>query len=57
MEPTAATPPSEMFVAHLSELRNRELPLYVLAQRIDWSQFDAAIDACYVDELDRPAEG
>jgi len=29
-------------------------PLYLLAERIDWSQFDAAIDACYADELGRP---
>ena len=26
----------------------------MLAERIDWSQFDAAIDACYADELGRP---
>ena len=38
----------------LSELLNPEHPLYVLAERIDWSQFDAAIDACYADELGRP---
>lgn len=43
-----------MFGAHLSELLNREHPLYVLAERIEWSQFDAAIDACYADELGRP---
>jgi IS5 family transposase len=43
-----------LFGAHLSELLNREHPLYVLAERIDWSQFDSAIDACYADELGRP---
>jgi IS5 family transposase len=43
-----------LFGAHLSELLNREHPLYVLAERIEWSQFDAAIDACYADELGRP---
>jgi hypothetical protein len=26
----------------------------VLAERMDWSQFDAAIDACYAEELGRP---
>ena len=42
-------------LAHsLSELLNPEHPLYVLAERIDWSQFDAAIDACYAEELGRP---
>jgi IS5 family transposase len=54
MKPKAATPQCELFGAHLSELLNREHPLYVLAERIDWSQFDAAIDACYADELGRP---
>jgi IS5 family transposase len=38
----------------LSELLNPEHPLYVLAERMDWSQFDAAIDACYAEELGRP---
>ena len=54
MKPKAATPQSELFGAHLSELLNRKHPLYVLAERIDWSQFDAAIDACYAEELGRP---
>ena len=43
-----------MFGARLSELLNPEHPLYVLAERIDWSEFGAAIDACYADELGRP---
>lgn len=54
MKPKAATPQCELFGSHLSELLNREHPLYVLAERIDWSQFEAAIDACYADELGRP---
>jgi transposase, IS5 family len=54
MKPKAATPQSELFGAHLSELLNHKHPLYVLAERIDWSQFDAAIDPCYADELGRP---
>jgi IS5 family transposase len=54
MKPKAATPQSELFGAHLSELLNRRHPLYVLAERLDWSQFDAAIDACYAEELGRP---
>jgi transposase, IS5 family len=54
MKPKAATPQCELFGAHLSELLNREHPLYVLAERIDWAEFDAAIDACYADELGRP---
>lgn len=54
MKPKAATPQCELFGAHLSELLNPEHPLYVLAERIDWREFDAAIDACYADELGRP---
>jgi transposase, IS5 family len=54
MQPKSRPPQCELFGAHLSELLNREHPLYVLAERIDWSQFDAAIDACYADELGRP---
>lgn len=54
MQPKSRPPQCELFGARLSELLNPEHPLYVLAERIDWSQFDAAIDACYADELGRP---
>jgi transposase, IS5 family len=54
MQPKARPPQCELFGARLSELLNPEHPLYVLAERIDWSQFDSAIDACYADELGRP---
>lgn len=54
MKPQAAIPQCELFGAHLSELLNPEHPLYVLAERIDWLQFDSAIDPCYADELGRP---
>jgi len=47
-------PPRELFGAHFSEMLNPEHTLYVLAERIDWQQFDAAIDPCYVEELGRP---
>jgi len=45
MKPKAATPQCELFGAQLSELLNPKHPLYVLAERIDWPEFDAAIDA------------
>jgi IS5 family transposase len=54
MKPKKQTPQFELFGAHLSELLNPEHPLYLLANQIDWQQFDAAIDACYADELGRP---
>ena len=54
MKPKVATPQCELFGAKLRELLNPKHPLYVLAERIDWSQFDVAIDACYAEELGRP---
>ena len=54
MKPKKPPPQCELFGAHLSELLNPEHPLYLLANRIDWRQFDLAIDACYADELGRP---
>lgn len=54
MQPKSRPPQCELFGARLSELLNPEHPLYVLAERIDWSQFNSAIDACYAEELGRP---
>jgi len=54
MKPKAATPQCELFGAQLSELLNPKHPLYVLAERIDWPEFDAAIDACYAADIGRP---
>ena len=54
MQPKSRPPQCELFGVRLSELLNSEHPLYVLAERIDWPEFDAAIDACYADELGRP---
>ena len=54
MQPKKTTPQRQLFGAHLSELLNPEHPLFVIAERIDWRQFDAAIDDCYAEELGRP---
>ena len=54
MKPKAATPQCELFGAQLSELLNPKHPLYVLAERIDWPEFDEAIDACYAADIGRP---
>ena len=51
MKPKAATPQRELFGAQLCELLNPMHPLYVLAERIDWPEFDAAIDACYAADI------
>lgn len=54
MKPKSRVPQRELFGAHLSEMLNPEHPLYVLAERIDWPQFELAIDGCYAKELGRP---
>ena len=54
MKPKATNPQCELFGAQLSELLNPKHPLYVLAERIDWSQFEVAIDACYAEDIGRP---
>jgi transposase, IS5 family len=54
MQPKARAPQCELFGARLSELLNPEHPLYMLAERIEWPAFEAAIDACYAEELGRP---
>jgi len=54
MKPKSRAPQRELFGAHLSEMLNPDHPLYVLAERFDWQQFDATIDACYAEELGRP---
>lgn len=54
MQPRSRSPQGELFGARLSELLNPEHPLYVLAERLDWTQFEGAIDACYAEELGRP---
>src|SRR4029078_5554166 len=54
MQPKSRSPQCELFGAQLSELLNPKHPLYVLAERIDWSQFDAAIDASYAENSGRP---
>jgi hypothetical protein len=54
MKPKKPSPQGELFGAQLSERLNPEHPLYVLANQIDWQQFELAIDACYTDERGRP---
>lgn len=54
MKPKKVVPQRELFGARLSELLNPEHPLFVLAERIKWGEFDKAIDGCYASELGRP---
>jgi len=54
MQPKKSTPQRQLFGGELSEMLNPEHPLYVLAERIDWQQFDVAIGDCYASDLGRP---
>lgn len=54
MQPKKATPQRELFGAHFREMLNPDHPLFVLAERIDWTQFDAAIKDRYAAQLGRP---
>lgn len=54
MKPKKASPQRHLFGALLSEMLNPDHPLYILAQEINWQEFDTAIDDCYAQELGRP---
>lgn len=54
MQPKKTTSQRELFGAHFREMLNPDHPLYVLAERIDWSQFDAAIKDRYAAQFGRP---
>jgi len=54
MRPKTPTPQRELFGFQLREMLNPDHPLYVLAERIDWQQFDVAINGCYASDLGRP---
>ena len=54
MKPKSRVPQRELFGFQLSEMLNPDHPLYVLAERIDWQQFELAIEGCYAKELGRP---
>lgn len=54
MKPKSRIPQRELFGFQLNEMLNPEHPLYVLTERIDWQQFELAIDGCYAEELGRP---
>ena len=54
MQPKKKSPQLDLFGFQLSEMLNPDHPLYVLAERIDWSQFDVAIQDRYAAQLGRP---
>ena len=44
----------DLFRAHLDQVLNREHPLYVLANQMDWSIFEQEFGPLYVEGLGRP---
>ena len=53
MKPKKRPPQRELFAARLSEMLNPDHPLYVLAERIDWSVFDQ-FESAYEEGVGRP---
>jgi IS5 family transposase len=46
----------DLFRAHFEQLLNHEHPLYILANKIDWSRFDLALEGCYCPDTGAPAK-
>ena len=46
----------DLFQAQFEQLLNHDHPLYLLANRIDWQRFDAALAECYSEDLGAPAK-
>ena len=44
----------ELFRTHLSQILNRNHPLYVLGNQIDWSVFEQEFGSLYVENVGRP---
>jgi IS5 family transposase len=44
----------DLFRAHLSQILNRNHPLYVLGNQLDWSIFEREFDPLYVENFGRP---
>ena len=54
MQPKSSSSQRELFGGELREILNLAHPLCVLAEKFDWTQFEAVIDACYVEDIGRP---
>lgn len=46
----------QLFQAHFNQILNREHPLVVLADQIDWPKFDLAFEDSYSEDLGAPAK-
>ena len=54
MKPKNTHSQRELFGGELAEILNHKHPLYILASKIDWTQFEAEIDSCYARDIGRP---
>jgi IS5 family transposase len=54
MKPKNTQSQRELFGGELAEILHHKHPLYILASKIDWSQFEAEIDPCYARDVGRP---
>ena len=54
MQPKSSSSQRELFGGELREILNLAHPLCVLAEKFDWSQFEAVIDTCYAEDIGRP---
>ena len=53
MQPRKQYEGPDLFRSHLEQILNRKHPLFVLADRIDWTGFEEAFDPTYVEETGR----
>lgn len=54
MKPKRISSQLDLFKSQLSQILNTDHPLIILAGQIDWSVFDAEIDACYCEDFGKP---
>lgn len=46
----------DLFRAQFDQLLNHSHPLFILANKIDWSRFETALADCYCPDLGAPAK-
>lgn len=54
MKPKPQVSHADLFRSRLGQILNLDHPLLILAEKIDWTSFDAQIDACYAADIGRP---
>jgi IS5 family transposase len=54
MQPKRQYEEPDLFRSHLEQILNRNHPLFVLANQIDWTCFEQAFGSMYVEDVGRP---